>query len=448
VGVRGVLSRESLGALILALAIPLLFLGETHQPVLELELGSATVDPTPADAALVAVLIAAVMSLVTHGAWRLSAARIVWIPGVLLFAWLGFQALRPASTGDPSFEDHLVDYGELLTYALLAVAVPLIVRRAQDLAIVVAGIVLWSLAATGVALAQLLGADILDAGVTGGRQPSFLTVHDLAALSALSAGIAAAGILATRRRIPAPALFPIAIVAGGLGLVIAGSMVAIAGFAVGAILAIVVARGRLAPAGPRGPSLFALAAFIVIVAVGASAVRAGWVERALDGSDAATEEVAPGPQPEVMTYIAFRVFQDNPLLGVGWLRAGNFEFLEPHVDDARKRFSDEPEASFPFQDVAIPSMYAQLLAEAGVIGLALLIALGVGGLVLCWRTASYASVPWAAGAGLAMLCALPALAGEWALVALVPGTPIQAATALALGLAAAGAATVEDESGG
>jgi hypothetical protein len=47
-----------------------------------------------------------------------------------------------------------------------------------------------------------------------------------------------------------------------------------------------------------------------------------------------------------------------------------------------------------------------------------------------------------------MLCALPAIAGEWALVPLVPGTPIQAATALALGLAAAGAATVEDESGG
>jgi hypothetical protein len=47
-----------------------------------------------------------------------------------------------------------------------------------------------------------------------------------------------------------------------------------------------------------------------------------------------------------------------------------------------------------------------------------------------------------------VLCGLLTLAGEWASLGIVPGIPLQAATCLLLGLAAAGAATVEEESGG
>ena len=89
-----------------------------------------------------------------------------------------------------------------------------------------------------------------------------------------------------------------------------------------------------------------------------------------------------------------------------------------------------------------------MLADAGVVGLALLLAVGVGGLILAWRTAAYAPSPWAAGAGLAVVCALLTLAGEWASLGIVAGIPILAATSLVLGLAAAGAATVEEETGG
>jgi O-Antigen ligase len=453
VGVRSAFERESLGALVLALALPFLFLDESHQPGLELGLGSTDVTLRLSDAAVLAVLLAALSALARHGAWRLTAARIVWIPGLALLGWLGFQALRTASRRDVLFEDHLVQYVELVGFSLLAVAVPLVVRRALDLAIVAAGIALWSLAATGVAAAQALGVDVLDAGVAGARQPSFLTFHDLAALSALSLGGAAAGILASRRRIPAPALFPAALVGGALGLVLAGSVAAVAGFAVGAILALLVAHGRLAPAGPRSASLFALAALVVIVAVGVTSVRAGWAETLAERAGLSEETAASqdaGPRREVLVYLGLRVFQDAPVLGAGWQRSTTFTVVQPHLSDARKRYPDEAAGAFPAagREIPVPSLYAQLLADAGFIALALLLALGVGGLVLCWRTAAYASVPWAAGAGLAMLCALAALAGEWALVPLVPGAPIQAATALALGLAAAGAATVEDESGG
>ena len=77
----------------------------------------------------------------------------------------------------------------------------------------------------------------------------------------------------------------------------------------------------------------------------------------------------------------------------------------------------------------------------------LLLAVGAGGIVLAWRTVMHAPRPWAAGAGVATICALLTLAGEWASLGIVAGIPIQAATCLALGLAAAGAATVEDETG-
>ena len=51
------------------------------------------------------------------------------------------------------------------------------------------------------------------------------------------------------------------------------------------------------------------------------------------------------------------------------------------------------------------------------------------------------------GAGLLVVCALLTLAGEWSSLGIVAGIPLQAATSLLLGLAAAGAATAQEASG-
>jgi O-antigen ligase len=453
-GIRRVLDRESLGALVLALAIPLLFIDERHEPVFEFDVGSRTARVAIWEIAVAVVLFVALVIAVRIGTSRLGAARILWIPGFALAAWLAFEALRPASFDDARFEHHLVDYAELTAYALVAVAVPLLVRRSLDLTIVVVSLVLWSLVATGLAVAQLLGADILDPNVAGHRQPSFLTVHDLAALSALALGIATGGILATRRRMPAPRLFAVALVAGVLGFAVAGSVAALAGFVVGTLVALVAARGRFGPAAPSGASLVGLAAVILVVALGVTSVRTDAAEEAVQRAglvdDEAAVEPAPEPEREVLMYIGLREFKDNPILGVGWQRSGRLEIVEEYLEDAHERYPDATAESFPTaaQEQRTPNAYVQLLAEGGAITVALVLLIGVGGLVLSWRTATYASTPWAAGAGLATMCALGALAAEWALVSLVPGSPLQAATALTLGLAAAGAATVEEESGG
>ena len=140
-----------------------------------------------------------------------------------------------------------MSYLKFVEYALLAVTVPLLVRRARDLTLVILGIVLWSAVATGVAVLQLFGSDIFLATTAGWRYPSFLGRHDLAALSTLTASLAAARIVAGRKEVPFAGLFPLVAVAGLLGLVLAGSVAAAGGFAIGAVGLWLAARGRFTP---------------------------------------------------------------------------------------------------------------------------------------------------------------------------------------------------------
>ena len=231
---------------------------------------------------------------------------------------------------------------------------------------------------------------------------------------------------------------------------LAGSIAALVGFAVGVLLCTFAAHSRFAPSGRR---LLGLTALVAAVLVGVTAIRGEYLEPIGEvtglGEEQAPPDVDTYSEQAVLAYIGLRIFADDPILGVGWQRSARAEVFEPYVADARERF-DERDEAFPSADreLGVRSLYVQMLADAGVLGLALLLMTAIGGLVLCWRTAAYASSPWAAGAGLAVMCALLTLAGEWAVTGIVPGIPLDAATCLLLGLAAAGAATVEEESGG
>jgi O-antigen ligase len=151
-------------------------------------------------------------------------------------------------------------------------------------------------------------------------------------------------------------------------------------------------------------------------------------------------------QRTVLSYIGLRIFQDHPIVGVGWQRSSRPDVFEPYVPDARERFPDVVDLAFPAKgrEWGVQNLYVQMLADAGIIGLALLLVVGAAALVLAWRAASRAPPPWATGTGLLVVCALLTVAAEWASVGVVPGIPMQAATCLLLGLAAAGAATVEN----
>jgi O-Antigen ligase len=448
IAVREHVSRESAGAIVLALAVPVLFLHEKYQPALGVDWGSTTVDVRLSDLAVLAVLVAAAVSAAREGAGRLGAGRILWIPGLALLLWLAFEALRPASVDDARFEDHLVSFVKFAEYAFLVVAVPLLLRRARDLMIVFAGLVLWSAVATAVALVQFFGVDVFDAWNPGWRQPSFLGHHDLAALSALVAGLAIAGVLCGARHLPSPRLFALALASGALGLVLAGSLAAAIGFALGAAASALVTRRRFEPTARR---LLALLAIVAAVGVGVTAIRADSLEefvRFLGISERRDPEgVETYSQRTVLAYIGLRIWQDNPIVGVGWQRSARAEVFEPYIDDARERFPDVVDRAFPApgREWGVQNLYIQMLADAGVVGLVLLLAVGAGGVVLARRSSIHAPRTWAVATGIATVCALLTLAGEWASLGIVAGIPIQAATCLALGVAAAGAATVEEE---
>ena len=440
--------REAIGAIVLTAATPLLFLHEKFQPQYGLELGGTTIDLRTSDAAIALVLLAAIAAAARHGIGRLRPGRAVWIPGLLLLAWLTFQVLRPISLDDDLFDDRLVSFGKLCEYALLAPAVPLLVRRAGDLTILLGGLVLWSAVATAVAVVQFGGLDAFDAANAGWRQPSFTGFHDLAALSALAVSVAVAWIAAGRRWLPAASLRWVALLAGVAGLILAGSVTAAAGLAVGAFAAWVAARGRYAPSRRQ---VLALVAVVAVVAVGVTAIRSDTLDDFLQFVGLREENQALGvesySQRTVLAYIGLRIFEDQPVLGVGWQRSSRPEVFEPYLDDARSRFPDVDPLAFPApgREWGVQNLYVQLLADAGVVGLVLLLALGLGGLMLAWRAAGYAPNPWAAGTGLAMLCALFTVGGVWASLGIVAGIPLQAATSLVLGLAAAGAAAAEEQ---
>jgi O-antigen ligase len=315
---------------------------------------------------------------------------------------------------------------------------------------VLGGLVLWAAVAVAVALLQFFGVEIFGAWNAGWRQPSFLGHHDLAALAAIAVALATSGIAARRREIPASGLFVVALAAGVLGLVLAGSVAAAGGLALGSVVLWLAARRRFAPGGRQ---TLALVAIVAVVAGGVTEVRGDALADFLRFLGVRGDEPPIGvesySQRTVLAYIGLRIARDNPIVGVGWQRSSRPEVFEPYVDDARARFPDVDELAFPAEDHpwGVQNLYIQTLADAGVVGLALLLLVGGAGLTLAWRAAARAPTPWAAGAGLVVLCALLTLAAEWASLGIVAGIPLQAASCLLLGLAAAGAATAEEAHG-
>jgi O-antigen ligase len=443
--------RDAIGALVLAASLPFLFLHKNYQPDFALGVSSTTLDIRLSDLAALAVVITAVVAATQSGLAPLRAGRSLWVVGALLLAWLAFETVRPASVHDDLFASHLVTAFKLGEYALLALAVPLLLRRVQDLTIFLGAAVIWSALATAVALAQFFGLDVFGAWNPGWRQPSFLGHHDFASLSAIAVSLAAAGIVAGRRRMPVAALFAVALLAGSLGLVIAGSVTAAAGFAVGAVVLALGARSRFSPSLRR---LAALGAVVVLVAAGIAAVRADSLADFMRFLGVRGKETPAGvesySQRTVLAYIGLRIFEEHPVIGVGWQRSDRPDVFEPYLADAHERFPDVVPLAFPSPEHpwGVQNLYIQMLADAGVVGFALLLAVGATALLVAWRAAARAPTPWAVGAGLLTLCGLLTVAGVWGSLGIVTGIPLQAATSLLFGLAAAGAAMVEAETRG
>jgi O-antigen ligase len=342
---------------------------------------------------------------------------------VVVLASNVYGALREDGYG---FETHFLTAAKFAEYSLLALAAPLVLRAVADLEYALATLTAWSCAATTGALLQFLGVlNEFEGRRPGQREPSFLGIHDLAALSGatLSLGLLAIALGRCRR------LGAIGGVAGGLGVVLSGATAAAAGVAAAGAAAWVLGRRRAR----------ALGAVVAVVVAGVIGIRALDTRPLLDllgvehPREVETNPEASWQQRLALAYIGTRIFFAHPLFGVGWQASADDSSYRPYVDDARRRFPDLPERALPSPEHrwGVQNAYVQAAADMGVVGLAAFLALFLVPLRVAWRSGVRGAVP--------MLWLLVAM-GVWLGIGLVAGIPLVGLTWLSIGLAAAAAA--------
>jgi len=426
-------ARFSVGALTLAAALPLIFLHARYQPDFGFGAGGTTVDITLSDLAVLAVAIVAALSIREQGLRRLRPGLPVWIAAGTLLALVLVSLSYPLLRNQPyDWHVRLVSALKFCEYAVLAPAIVLLLRRREDAYLPLRSFIVWSAAATGWGLLQYVGAVNEFAGKRPAqREPSFLGIHDFAALSggALMLGVVALA-FADNGVVPR-ALAWIAAVAGGLGIILSGAMTAVVGMWLAVITVVLVTyRGRTLT---RRAAL-GIVTVTVLVTLGTAGIR-GTVLKDFAAFLGITQNPTPGAvesysQRTVLGYIGWRIFRTEPITGVGYQGSSEEWAYGPQLPAARSRFPSQPAAAFPSSahPWGVQNLPIQTLADLGLIGFAVLASLfGIG----LWLGVSGAATRAAPLVGVAWLLVA---AGVWNGLGIVPGIPLAALTWLGFGL--------------
>lgn len=433
------LSRPSAGALVLAAALPPLFLHARYSPGVTLDVGPASLSVELGDLAVLVVAVVAALAA-RRDATPLRGGAAVWLTGgVFLGLIFASSAYGPLVTDGYSRSAAFVSAAKFAEYAVLALAVPLLLRSRRDWGAFLVVLTGWALAASGWGLLQFLGlVNEFEGRRPGQRETSFLGVHDFAALSAATLAVAllalafgCARTAATRR----------AAVAGGaagvLGVVLSGAIATAAAIVAGAVALAALAAQRSALTARRAA---ALAAVVATVVAGTLAIRSADLVQLLRfvGIEKADEDTSGRVQTyahrTVLAYIGVRIFLDHPVLGVGWQGSELDASYRPYLADARARYPSVSEESLPSPEHTwgVQNAFVQAGADMGVPGLLSLLALlGAG--------AATAAAAYRRGPPLALLPLfwLLVAAAELAALGLFAGSPTDALLWLALGLAVA-----------
>ena len=265
----------------------------------------------------------------------------------------------------------------------------------------------------------------------GQREPSFVGIHDFAALSGAALVVGAIGVALGDGR-PAGRRWSLAALAtGALGVVLAGAMTAVLGLWLALAAVLLGARAVRALQTRRA---VALVAVTLLVTAGTAAMRADTIERFAEflGIRDRVEQtgVESYAHRTLLAYIGGRIWLDRPITGVGWQASSEEWAYRPFLDDARERFPDEPDQAFPSPEHpwGIQLLYLQVAADLGIAGIALLIGLTAAAVTTGVRGLHSSPV---ALVGLGWLCVA---AGVWAGIGLVSGLPLGALTWIAIGL--------------
>jgi O-antigen ligase len=431
--------RISLPAsIVLAAALPVLFLHVDYQPGVTLHLGSASAHVVLSDVAVLAVAAVALAAGIRHGFAPLRAGRPVWIAGGLFLADVAAGSAYPRlwSSGY-DWATHAVTAAKFAEYGLLALAVPLLLRTRRDVDIVLVTLVAWSVAATVAGLAQIFGADILEAWAAGRRQPSFLGHHDFASLSGAALTVCLVGLALRPVWRPPTRLLAVAGLSGTIGIVVSASVADAVGLAAAAAALVLAARLRrwldLRRAG-------AIAGIVAIVLGGVFVMRADTINQFLRfvGIERARAQngVQSYVQRTLLVYIGWRIFEDNPVGGAGWQASSEYRVYGPYLAAAHREFPGTPEQAFPSpkHPWGVQNAFVQAMSDLGIVGLVTFLGLLVTALVVTARTALRAP-PAVAVTALVALVWLVVVVGVLSALGLVAGIPTDALLWIALGLA-------------
>ncbi len=422
-------------ALVVAAALPLLFVHAEFQPSISVSVGSASVTAFLSDFAVLVVVAAAAVGI-RHGGRRLQRGRWLWAVALAFFVWVGVELLwgRHRSPSYP-LTTHAVTAAKFCEYALLAPALVVLLRTARDLLLAAWSLVLTSVAASIVGVAQFFGADVAGKGTAGHRQASFLSSSDFAALSAGVLLLGVAGIALPRLRVPR-SLAIVALATGVVGTIVAGAVASVLGIATGLLLlaALAIRHRELA----LRPAAVVAAAALVTVA-GVVAIRGSDLEhfgRFLGATTSAPQhdtKIQTYAHRTVLSWIGLQIWTDHPVLGVGWEGSAEPATFEPYLPAARRRFPSEPAIAFPAASppdrrYGVQDAWLQSLADLGVIGCALWASVFVAAGWLAFRGRTR-TAPWA-------LACVGLLVWLWTAQGFVAGIPLDALTWVAFGAAA------------
>jgi O-antigen ligase len=431
--VRALVGDAPVEALVLAAAVPFLFLHATYLPSLSVGAGSTSIDVTLADVAIAAALVAAVRRAVREGWEPLRRARWVLGSAAALVLAGALSLATPSLLGeDYDLGVHAISVAKFAWYATLLPATVLLVRSVRDAIPLLRVVVAWSVAATAVGLLQFLGVLAEFEGKRPGqREPSFVGIHDFAALSGAALVVGALGVALGDGRPVGRRWSWLALATGALGVVLSGAMTAVIGVWL-AVAAVLIGARVLRQLDIR--RALALLGVTLLVTLGTAAMRADTIERFAEfiGLRDRTEQtgVESYAHRTLLAYIGGRIWLDNPITGVGWQASSQEWAYGPFLEDARERFPNEPAQAFPAPDRpwGIQMLYLQVAADLGVAGIAALLALAATGIAAGIRGIRSSPV---ALVGLGWLLVA---VGVWTGIGLVPGLPLGALTWLAFGL--------------
>jgi hypothetical protein len=430
---RALVGDAATEAIVLAAAVPFLFLHATYQPTLSLGVGGSSVDVTLADAAIACVVAAAAVRARREGWQPLARAQVVLALAAAFVLAGAISLATPSLLGEEyDLTTHAISLAKFAWYATLLPATLLLVRSTLDAVPLFRAVTAWSVAATSWGLLQFLGiVSEFEGKRPGQREPSFVGIHDLAALSGAALVVGAAGVALGDGRPTGRRWSLVALVSGAVGVVLSGAMTAVLGLWL-ALAAVLLGARALRTLRPR--AALTLAAVLLLVTAGTAVMRADTIERFAEFvglrervADTGVESYA---HRTLLAYIGGRIWLDRPVTGVGWQASSEEWAYGPFLPDARSRFPNEPDQAFPSPDRpwGIQLLYLQVAADLGIAGIALLLGLTVAGVTAGIR--GLRSSP-AALLGLAWLCVV---AGVWTGIGLVAGLPLGALTWIAFGL--------------